>query len=487
LGGDDVLGYGVVLTLGLSDAELDNITAGTLVIGSDDAAVITVTSDITLPTAADVELLSGNSIFFDGGALDTAGGSTTIGALFYAFVHFVEPGVDVTTGPAAPLQFRAGTTLAFTIDGPAADTGYTQLNVAGQVDLTGASLFLSGAYTPVGGEQFVLVANDGTDAVLGTFNGVAEGTVFFDFFGSGLDATLTYAGGVGGNDVVLIIESGNTAPTADAGGPYFSTDAGSVQLDASASFDAEQDASTLTYLWDLDGDGVFGETLGDRGPETGAITLFDTTGLDPGVYAVPLRVLDDGALTGEATAIVTVVDNDVTPPVIVLGGSIGIESDGETQFFSWDVTDDLGLGSVFTVIEFVDVHGVTSQIYNGTDTARSLNIDGFGVGTYTITVTATDGDNNRPGDQSTSTASRSVVVYDDDVEGPTITFSGPMGPQTVTQAATITWTADDPSGMSIAYTTAYFNGYPGAINYYPAEDPDAPLSGSWQLSDIIDG
>ncbi len=87
-------------------------------------------------------------------------------------------------------------------DGTTPDTEYSQLNVAGAVNLTGAALALSGSYTPVVGDAFTIVANDASDPVAGTFAGLPEGAIIADFLGSGLNAIITYVGG-DGNDVVL--------------------------------------------------------------------------------------------------------------------------------------------------------------------------------------------------------------------------------------------------------------------------------------------
>src|SRR5262249_12242130 len=61
----------------------------------------------------------------------------------------------------------------------------------------------------------------------------------------------------------------STDPVADAGGPYSVSEGGSVQLDGSKSSHTNPNPQPLTYLWDLDGDGVFGETGGSatRGSE----------------------------------------------------------------------------------------------------------------------------------------------------------------------------------------------------------------------------
>jgi hypothetical protein len=47
---------------------------------------------------------------------------------------------------AGTLSF--GSDLAIVIDGTEPDTEFTQLNVLGQVDLTGVDLVISGSYTP---------------------------------------------------------------------------------------------------------------------------------------------------------------------------------------------------------------------------------------------------------------------------------------------------------------------------------------------------
>ena len=52
---------------------------------------------------------------------------------------------------------------------------------------------------PLPGNSFIIIDNDGTDPIIGTFTGLAEGsTVMFN----GVSLQLTYVGGTG-NDVVL--------------------------------------------------------------------------------------------------------------------------------------------------------------------------------------------------------------------------------------------------------------------------------------------
>ena len=87
----------------------------------------------------------------------------------------------------------------------------------------------------------------------------------------------------------------NTPPTADAGGPYSVEEGGTITLDASGTTDPSQDPSTLTYLWDLNGDGIFGETgsAAANGDEVGLHPTFSAAGL-PGntTWTVQLEVID---------------------------------------------------------------------------------------------------------------------------------------------------------------------------------------------------
>jgi parallel beta-helix repeat protein len=185
--------------LDLSNAELDRIIAGALYIGDSGTGTITISAAITRPGSTDVHLVSRDAIVFDPGSLDTAGG-----LLLLDPGSSVQPLTAETDISAGRVSFAAGARLEITVDGTTADSGYSQLNVVGTVDLTGAVLALSGSYTPVAGDAFVIVDNDGIEPVIGTFAGLPEGATIPDFLGSGLPATITYAGG-DGNDVVLTV------------------------------------------------------------------------------------------------------------------------------------------------------------------------------------------------------------------------------------------------------------------------------------------
>jgi hypothetical protein len=90
---------------------------------------------------------------------------------------------------------------AFEFFGPTAGTGYDQLKVNGTVNLGNGivSGILQVGYMPAVGTQFVIIDNDGTDAVVGNFAGLPQGGVILI---SGRPFTISYTGGTG-NDVVL--------------------------------------------------------------------------------------------------------------------------------------------------------------------------------------------------------------------------------------------------------------------------------------------
>lgn len=97
------------------------------------------------------------------------------------------------------------------LGGSEACSGYDQTKVTGTVDLTGSTLTVSlvNDYLSGVGREYVIISNDGSDAVTGTFNGLPEGATFTD--GSGVVYTISYVGG-DGNDVVLTTQSIPASP-----------------------------------------------------------------------------------------------------------------------------------------------------------------------------------------------------------------------------------------------------------------------------------
>ena len=87
-----------------------------------------------------------------------------------------------------------------TINGTALGSGYTQMDVAGTLNIgINMPLILFGTYVANLGERFVIINNDASDPIIGTFAGLAEaGALTFN----GRRLSISYLGG-DGNDVVL--------------------------------------------------------------------------------------------------------------------------------------------------------------------------------------------------------------------------------------------------------------------------------------------
>ncbi len=185
--------------LNLSDAELDRVTTGKLVIGNNASGNITVTNPITRPAQTDVTLITGGAIHLNASSLNTAGGYLTFQAPLGGVFPTVA-GVDVETGTVG---FAPGTALNIQINGAIPNVGYPQLNVVGAVNLTGAKLSLSGSFIQPQCVPVVLILNDGVDPVVGNFTGMPEGFLITNYLGSGKNVSISYVGG-DGNDVVLI-------------------------------------------------------------------------------------------------------------------------------------------------------------------------------------------------------------------------------------------------------------------------------------------
>lgn len=104
--------------------------------------------------------------------------------------------IDGAVTAGAGLTLISGSTLVVDLNSA---TAFDQSAVTGAVALNGATLTLNSNFTPAAGTSFVIIANDGTDAVSGTFAGLPEGSTVTV---GGTAFVVSYVGG-DGNDVTL--------------------------------------------------------------------------------------------------------------------------------------------------------------------------------------------------------------------------------------------------------------------------------------------
>ncbi len=172
------------------------------------------TKTISDSTSDSVDIYGNNVITIDGTRGDTyvaeggiLKGSGTVGSLN------IDTGGILAPGHSPGCLTTSGLTLNGTfqaeIGGTTACTGYDQTIVNGSVDVTNGTITptLYGGFVPSVGQSYTVINNDGSDAVTGTFNGVAQGGTET---GDGVTYTVSYTGG-DGNDVVLTVQSINAA------------------------------------------------------------------------------------------------------------------------------------------------------------------------------------------------------------------------------------------------------------------------------------
>jgi len=157
----------------------------------------------------------------------TLGGSGTVGTITStAAGGGVSPGPGAGTGilNSGNVNLSAGgPTFSVQLNGATVGTQYDRLNVTGTVNLSNAVLSGAVGFAATDGMTFIIVANDGGDAIVGTFSGLAEGATTII---SGQAFKVSYIGGTG-NDVVLtrtapnlaisnnVVPSGTAAPGTD--------------------------------------------------------------------------------------------------------------------------------------------------------------------------------------------------------------------------------------------------------------------------------
>ncbi len=313
-------------------------------------------------------------------------------------------------------------------DDPAVQFNTNLLAVAGTLTLDNATLVVTRAGTaPAPGRPFQLISNDGTDAVVGTFNGLPEGATFS---ATGQQFRITYAGG-DGNDVVLI--AGNLDPVADqppvpADDDAFTRPGTPITIAVLANDrDPDGDQLTVTEVTPpangtaaLNPDGTvtytpaagylgadsFTYTVSDGRGETATATVIITVSEGPLPNQPPVAAADSAATAAVTEVRINVLANDtdingdrltvaVLPADQAANGFARVNDDGTvtylpnagfvgTDAFTYTVDDGQGGTATarVTVTVAAPVVGLPRQIGVGLDrggdgTARLVNADQF--------------------------------------------------------------------------------------------------------------
>ncbi len=192
----------------LSAATPVDIASGDLNAGT---GTITLSSGTFLTASGGDNIVS--PVVVQSGATLAGTGATTSTVSAQSGGH-IAPGMSPGILSTGSVAFASGSNFDVEIDGTAGAGvvgGHDQLDVTGSVSLGGAILNVSLNYAPTDGDSFVIINNDGSDAVSGTFNvgGVAIGDNE-SFLSGSTRFVVDYTGGTNSNDVVLSVNNYTT-------------------------------------------------------------------------------------------------------------------------------------------------------------------------------------------------------------------------------------------------------------------------------------
>jgi RHS repeat-associated protein len=238
----------------------------------------------------------------------------------------------------------------------------------------------------------------------------------------------------------VVISTLNSVPVADAGPKQTVSTGTTVQLDGSASSDADHDP--LTYRW----------SLLVVPPGSGAV-LSDPSVVNPtfvadvaGNYVAQL-IVNDGKVDSAPATVMIVVANPNQPPVVNAGPNQAITLPTNVVTLNGSVTDD-GLPSGVLTITWSQISGpapVTFSSPNAAVTQATFS----SAGTYVLRLSATD-------TEFTASSDVTVIVNPAPINQPPIVNAGPGGAVVVPGVFTLQGSATDdglPSGtLSIQWS-----------------------------------
>ncbi|EDP71749.1 hypothetical protein FBALC1_04657 [Flavobacteriales bacterium ALC-1] len=257
-----------------------------------------------------------------GGAKITPGGGTT--GLEYSFDDLI---------------MDSGATFAPLIEGTGVSE-FDKLLVNGTVTLNDANLEPIGGFAIASGDELIIVDNQGPDAVVGTFNNLAEGSdvVFGDFTGiisykggDGNDIVLfnpetkvelTDAGSLnitdinGGvsNDAIVLSNDGTTLTISNLTAPVYVNDGVTIVSETSVSVPIDTITNGFQFSSEEGSDSI---TINEALTLSGTTNYFEALNIDNYAQNGPLTIGGDLTIEGNGT-------NDITLSKQITAGSLSI-------------------------------------------------------------------------------------------------------------------------------------------------------------------
>jgi fibronectin-binding autotransporter adhesin len=349
-----------------------------------------IASTINLPNTG-VVLNSGTTLTVNGPGNDVLGnvtinGNATIakGANAPASVTFGglsgAGAATLTINDNLGLKFTSGSTMNVDVNGTTAGQ-FDQVVVNGAVNLTGAALNVTTGFTPTVGNSVTLISNDGSDPVVGTFSGLAQGSVFSS---GAFSYQISYTGG-DGNDVVITAQAATPTTTSLVANPLATTGGSSVMFTATIA-PTPGGVGTVTFL--DNGTAIPG---GSNIAVVGNQAVFSTTTLSSGNH--PVTAVYSGG-TGFAGSTSNVQNVTITgggggnPPTVV-----GITANGSSgpAAFANQSSRVVSVTVVFDQAVQLDANAMAIALHTNSVTVNGVaQPTGFGAVPTSLILNTTD-------------------------------------------------------------------------------------------------
>ena len=320
--------------LSLTDAELDFITAGTIVIGNSNSGAITISAPLDQPAINTLSLI----------------GDTT---------------------------FAANSGYTFQIGGTTAGTQFDQIQVTGTVAIDSTATLttvVANSFVVGATDTFAVLLNDNEDEIDGTFSGLPNNGSIADFLGSGTPGAIRYDAGTG-NDIVI---AKNQPPvvTEEIDDQEPNEDA-EFSLSVGENFSDPDVNDTLTFTaTKANGDPL--PTWLSFNDETQRFTGIPTND-DVGSFDVKVTATDPKNASVSDTFTITVINTNDLPTITADNDGVVATGGSATNTGTWD---DVDVGDTVTLTASV------GNVVKNDDGTWSWS--GTLTASTTVTITATD-------------------------------------------------------------------------------------------------
>lgn len=372
------------------------------------------------------------------------------------------PVVVLTVSPSLIGEAGGVSTITATLfDRGTGDPVNAAIDVTVNLSFSGVAIGGGTDYT-VSGTQIVILAGtgSGTLTVTAVDDSLVEGNE--DVVVRVVSVTNATADLSQTPTIIIVDDDGGTpAFVAEAGGPYFVNEGGSVQLSAVSSI---APVGSI-FEWDLNGNGIFGEA-----GETGLNPTFSAAGLDgPSVVTVQLSITFDDRTVFDSATVNVVNVRPTIGPIALSSSSI---NEGQSVTVTGSFTDPaFGVVTETFTGSALWSDGVSSVVTitgNTFSTTRTFGDDhpssGTASDTFTVAITINDDD--------TGTDTKTSPVLTVNNVAPTINTvsqnAEDCGNVAENQAVNITVNFSDPGfGSTETFTTSTINWGDGTVQTVP--------------------